>query len=329
MQKLKNIKILATGGTIAGSADDPTKTAGYKAGVFSVDELLDAVSGIRNLANITGEQFAQIDSNAITVEQWISLAKRVNEVLAVGDTDGVVITHGTDTMEETAYFLNLTVKSDKPVVLVGAMRPATALSADGPLNLYNAVIVAAGDESRGKGVVVSFNDKIFAARDVKKCAAYGTDAFSGTDFGCIGTVHNGILRYYYQPLKKHTTNSVFDISDINELPKVEIIQLYGGGDTDSLKFACQKAKGVVIAATGNGSLPQYIKDAIAENDRDTVFVRSSRTLSRTVLHNDNVDNLLGTISSEDLTPQKARILLMLGLTATVDKKEIQGFFQQY
>ena len=217
-----NVVILATGGTIAGSASGATN-AQYDAAQLGVDILIKAVPEIANLANVKGEQVANISSNNMTDEIWLKLAKRVNELLASKDVDGIVITHGTDTLEETAYFLNLVVKSDKPVVLVGAMRSATSMSADGPLNLYNAVSVAASKESIGNGVLVVLNDEINAAREVTKTNTSSVDTFKSRNTGAIGRVYYGKVVYSTKSLKKHTANSVFDVSKLETLPRVDII----------------------------------------------------------------------------------------------------------
>ena len=188
---LPNVKILATGGTIAGSAASATQTTGYEAGKIAIQTLIDAVPQIKEVADVSGEQIVKISSNNMDTPTLLKLAKRCNEPLAQKDVDGIVITHGTDTLEETAYFLNLTVRSDKPVVLVGAMRPATAISADGPMNLLNAVRVAVNKESVGKGVLVAMNDVINNARDVTKTNTTNVATFRAPDLGNIGYIAGG------------------------------------------------------------------------------------------------------------------------------------------
>ncbi|MBX9222095.1 asparaginase, partial [Campylobacter coli] len=191
MKKAKSrIAILGTGGTIAGFIDSTIATTGYTAGAIDIDVLIKAVPQIRDLADISWEQIANIDSSNMCDEIWLRLAKKIAKLFAEG-IDGVVITHGTDTMEETAYFLNLTIKSDKPVVLVGAMRPSTAISADGPKNLYNAVALVANKEAKNKGVMVAINDKILSARGVVKTHSLNVDAFSSPDFGDLGYIVDG------------------------------------------------------------------------------------------------------------------------------------------
>jgi L-asparaginase len=187
-QTLPNVVILATGGTIAGSGATSTTSVGYKAATVPVQALIDAVPELRKIATVRGEQVFQIASQNMTNDYWLKLAKRVNEVLQQPEVDGIVLTHGTDTLEETAYFLNLVSKSNKPVVIVGAMRPSTALSADGPINLYNAVLIAGSKEAVGKGVLVCLNDQINAARDVTKTNTYTADTFKSPELGVLGYV---------------------------------------------------------------------------------------------------------------------------------------------
>lgn len=226
-----NIHILATGGTIAGTGGSATST-NYTAGQVAIGTLLDAVPELKNIANVTGEQIVRIGSQDMNDEVWLILAKKINQLLKRPDIDGIVITHGTDTMEETAYFLNLTVKSDKPVVLVGAMRPSTALSADGPLNLYNAVVTAGAKESVGKGVLVAMNGLILGAESVLKMNTIDVQTFQAPNSGALGYIFNGKVFYNQAPLKKHTTQSVFDVTNLNSLPKVGIVYSYSNIEAD-------------------------------------------------------------------------------------------------
>ncbi|MDW3124660.1 type II asparaginase, partial [Vibrio sp. 1974] len=195
---LPNIKILATGGTIAGAGQSATESI-YTAGKVGVESLISAVPSMTNIADISGEQVVSIGSQDMNDEVWLKLAKRVNELLAQDDVDGIVITHGTDTLEETAYFLDLPVKSDKPVVIVGAMRPSTAMSADGPVNLYNAVVTATDEDSKGRGVLVAMNDTIFDARDVPKTNTTSVSTFQSPNFGPLGYIHNSDAKYQRSP----------------------------------------------------------------------------------------------------------------------------------
>ena len=210
---LPTVMLLATGGTIAGTGATSTTTVGYQAAKLPVEALISAVPELKKIANVKGEQVLQIASENMTNEGLLKIAKRVNEVLAQPEISGVVITHGTDTIEETAYFLNLVTKSRKPVVVVGAMRPATALSADGPINLYNAVAIASNPASVGKGVMVSLNDQISAAREVSKVNTTSMDTFQSLDMGYIGYVELGKPVFYQTSLRKHTVDTPFEVSN--------------------------------------------------------------------------------------------------------------------
>lgn len=329
---LPNVKILATGGTIAGAGTSSTQTVGYTAAVTAVDSLISAVPELKNIANVSGEQVAQIASEDMTDEVWLKLAKRVNQLLASPLVDGIVITHGTDTLEETAYFLNLVVKSDKPVVVVGSMRPATSISADGPMNLYRAVILAGSAEAAGKGVLVMLNDQINAAREVSKTDTASLDTFKSPGLGLLGTIQNEQVAFYRQPTRRHTSASEFDVQDLTMLPRVDIVYGYANNSRSLLDAAVKAgAKGIVHAGTGNGSIHANLKPAIeAARSHGVVFVRSSRVGSGIVSRGGEFDDdRFGTVAGDNLNPQKARILLMLALTRTSDPAEIQQLFWKY
>ena len=328
-QALPKIKILATGGTIAG-AQTSTSEAGYKSGSFSVEDLIKAVPTMTNFAVLSGEQVANIGSQTMNHEVWLKLAKRVNEVLA-GDTDGVVITHGTDTMEETAYFLSLVVSSDKPVVLVGSMRPATAIGADGPANLYNAVALAADPAARGRGPLVILNDTIHYARETEKTHTTHLDTFRSPNRGPAGVMNTGKAFFYS---KNATRLGGFSLENLTaeNLPYVEIVYSYAnfGGDVidDVVKHG---AKGIVLAGVGDGNTTDAALAALQKAAKaGVVVVRSSRVGSGIVDRNVEVnDDKMGFITAMELNPQKARVLLMMGLTRTKDLKELQQLFTQY
>ncbi|AGQ94838.1 type II asparaginase [Campylobacter coli] len=331
MKKAKSrIAILGTGGTIAGFIDSTIATTGYTAGAIDIDVLIKAVPQIRDLADISWEQIANIDSSNMCDEIWLRLAKKIAKLFAEG-IDGVVITHGTDTMEETAYFLNLTIKSDKPVVLVGAMRPSTAISADGPKNLYNAVALVANKEAKNKGVMVAINDKILSARGVVKTHSLNVDAFSSPDFGDLGYIVDGKVFFYNNVTKAHTKNAPFDVSKLTSLPKVDILYSYsndGSGVAAKALFE-HGTKGIVVAGSGAGSIHKNQKDVLKELlKKGLKVVVSSRVVAGCVAVSDS-DEKLGFISAEDLNPQKARVLLMLALTKTSDPKKIQEYFLKY
>lgn len=331
MKKAKSrIAILGTGGTIAGFIDSTIATTGYTAGAIDIDVLIKAVPQIRDLADISWEQIANIDSSNMCDEIWLRLAKKIAKLFAEG-IDGVVITHGTDTMEETAYFLNLTIKSDKPVVLVGAMRPSTAISADGPKNLYNAVALVANKEAKNKGVMVAINDKILSARGVVKTHSLNVDAFSSPDFGDLGYIVDGKVFFYNNVTKAHTKNAPFDVSKLTSLPKVDILYSYsndGSGVAAKALFE-HGTKGIVVAGSGAGSIHKNQKDVLKELlKKGLKVVLSSRVVAGCVAVSDS-DEKLGFISAEDLNPQKARVLLILALTKTSDPKKIQEYFLKY
>ena len=326
-----NIHILATGGTIAGTGGSATST-NYTAGQVAIGTLLDAVPEIKNIANVTGEQIVKIGSQDMNDEVWLTLAKKVNQLLGRPDIDGIVITHGTDTMEETAYFLNLTVKSNKPVVLTGAMRPSTAISADGPLNLYNAVVTAGAKESMGKGVLVAMNGLILGAESVLKMNTIDVQTFQAPNSGALGYIFNGKVFYNQSPLKKHTTQSVFDVTNLNSLPKVGIVYSYSNIDPDMVKPILDHGyKGIIHAGVGNGNIHKDIFPLLIDaRKRGILVVRSSRVpTGPTTLDAEVNDAEYQFVASQELNPQKSRVLLMLALTKTSDWKQIQEYFNQY
>ncbi|WP_345808918.1 type II asparaginase [Bacillus safensis] len=329
-KSLSNIKVLATGGTIAGSSDSDTDTTGYKSGSLGIDKVIASVPQLKDIANVTGEQVANVGSENVDNALLLKLAKRVNELLKDDQVDGIVITHGTDTLEETAYFLHLVVKSDKPVVVVGSMRPASAISADGPLNLYHAVKIASAKEAKGKGVMVTLNDRIASARFVTKTNTTTTDAFKSLEQGYIGEVTGEVVSFYNEPTRKHTTESEFDVSKIKELPQVDILYGYQN-DQKYMYDAAVKAgaKGIVVAAAGNGTIStEAIKGATDAVKKDVVLVRSSRT-GNGIVTREKTDDEHHFVSSDSLNPQKARILLMLALTKTKDPVKVQRYYEQY
>jgi L-asparaginase len=326
----KNIVIVATGGTIAGSAKSSTQTVGYKAGSVGVDEIIQSVPELANIkdAKITSEQVLQIGSENFTNEDLLKLAKRVKEILKT--SDAVVITHGTDTLEETAYFLNLVINTDKPIILVGSMRPSSAISADGAMNLYNSVLVANSADSKKRGVMVVFNDNIFDARNVTKSNSYKVDAFSSPNTGAIGFVHNGKISFTNNVTTTNTFASEFDIDNIKKLPQVDIL-VGSSGATSTYIDAARKAKidAIIYAGTGNGSLATPIIKELTNARADGIMVvRASRISAGHVARDDEMDKN-GFIASYDLSPQKARILMMVGLTKSKDEKYLQGLFSKY
>lgn len=330
-QKLPKVTIIATGGTIAGSGDSKIQT-NYTAGVVTVDKLIAAVPEIMNIATIKGVQISSIGSQDMNDEVWLKLAKKINELLASNDCDAVVVTHGTDTMEETAYFLNLVVKSKKPVILVGSMRPGSALSADGPMNLYNAVSLAANKESVGRGVMVSMNDLILGADDVTKSNTTNVSTFVCPNWGPLGYMHNGAPTFRRATTVKHTYQSEFDVMKLDALPKVDIIYSYANVNSVIVDALVEDGvKGIVHAGVGNGNLYTAVFDKLAKAQKDGVqVVRSSRVYSGSTTLDAEVDDAkFNFVASLYKNPQKSRVLLMLALTKTNDYKEIQRMFYQY
>jgi L-asparaginase len=331
-QKLPNVVILATGGTIAGTGATSTTTVGYTAAKIGVEALIDAVPELKKVANVRGEQTMQIASENMNNDAWLKLAKRINVLLAQSDVDGIVVTHGTDTIEETAYFLNLVVKSRKPVVIVGAMRPATAISADGPINLYNSVLLAGSQEAVGKGVLVAMNDQINGAREVTKTNTSTLDTFKTPELGFMGYIQGNKPYFYRQSTRKNTLDTEFDISKLDTLPQVDIVYGYANANPIALNaFVAAGAKGIVNAGVGDGSLASAVVPSLMEaRKKGVVIVRSSRVGQGIVARNGEADDdKLDFVVSDTLNPQKARILLMLALTKTSDTKAIQQIFYKY
>lgn len=330
-QTLPRIKILATGGTIAGKGTSTTH-ASYVAGALPIQDLIDAVPGIDKIAVITGEQISSVGSQDMTIEIWMKLNKRINEIFKNNEADAIVITHGTDTQEETAYFLKLTVRYDNPVVLTGSMRPSTGMSADGPKNLFDAITVAASPLSKGRGVMVSFDESVFDGRDVMKTNTTHLNAFSAPNSGPIGQVYDGKVIYYSKAQRGANKNTPFDITGLTKLPRVAIAELFvDASDAAINEYAKGGYDGIVIAGLGNGNLNKInTAAATAAIGKGIIVCRSSRVPSgRVTLFDETDDAKLGTIVSDDLNPQKARILLMLGLTQTKDKKILQNYFFEF
>jgi L-asparaginase len=329
--QLPKVIILATGGTIAGAGASADR-AGYTAGKIPIDDLIGGIPTVKKIATITGEQISSVGSQDMTTDIWKKLAVRINEIISNKEADGIVVTHGTDTQEETAYFLDLVVPSKMPVVLTGSMRPATAISADGPKNLYDAITVAIDPKSKGRGVLVSFNEGIFDGREVMKMSTTFTNAFGSPNTGPIGHVYDGKVEYYANAVRERDPQSPVTITATTKLPRVDIVYMYADAPSDMIDMlVSKKVDGIVIAGVGNGNFNKTYTDAVKRAVAAGVIVcRASRTPSgRVVLHDEINDDELGTIVSDDLNPQKARILLMLGLLKTKDKKQLQSFFFKY
>jgi L-asparaginase type II len=324
--QLPRIHILATGGTIAGTADNSTDLVHYRPGELGVDALVGAVPEIHRYTRVSGEQVCSINSDDITPAIWLGLSGRINTLLSDPGVDGVVVTHGTDTLEETAYFLNLVIPSEKPVVVTGSMRPSTALSADGPLNLLNAVQLAGSKDARGKGVLIALNGEINGARDTTKTSTQAVQTFRSPDLGLLGYMEDGKPMMYRTSARNHTTSSEFNVTGLMALPRVDIVMAYPGMDSTAIDaFAAQGCQGLVIAGMGNGEYPAAIQPALEATAKKGIpVVIASRTGTGITSAKDP-----RFIAADTLTPQKARILLMLALSRTHDRDRIAEMFRKY
>jgi L-asparaginase len=330
-KELPAVTIIATGGTIAGEAASSVQ-AGYTSGQVGVETLLKAVPALHKLARVTGVQISNVGSQDMSDQIWLKLANRINKMAQSPEVDGIAITHGTDTMEETAYFLHLVVKTKKPVVLTGSMRPSSALSADGPLNIFNAVSVAADPNAAGRGVMVVLNDQIHSAHDISKTNTTSVETFMSPYRGLVGSSHFGVNQFYRAPFKKHTIGSEFGVEGADRLPRVDIVYVYEdmpGDIVDSVVKA--GAQGIVVAGVGNGNMPKAVMDALAKAaEKGVVVVRGSRVPFGFVGRNVEVDDdKLNFVAAEELNPPKARVLLRLALMKTKDLKRIQEMFNAY
>lgn len=327
----KNIVILGTGGTISG-AGESSDSAKYSPGKITIESLLKSVPNLDKLANVKAQQLMQISSQNIDNKTWIKIANEVNNLLSQKSVDGVVLTHGTDTLEETAYFLNLVIKSKKPVVIVGSMRPSTSISADGALNLYNAVALAASNKAYNKGVLVLLNDEIFTARDVTKNHTTNIAAFEAKNFAAIGQVYYGNVEIYFESLRKHTVNSEFRINKLEDLPKVDIIYNYANSDSEIVNFLVKSgSQAIIVAGVGDGNVNQEtLQNLIEARKKGVIIVRSTRFGSGIVMQNTEIeDDKFDFVTADNLSPQKARILTMLALTKTKNSAKISKFFKEY
>ena len=324
-QGLPKVRIFATGGTISGYAPNRDMQYGYKAGSIPPDKLLADIPEAAKVADLSTEEIAETGSGGINTEILLKLAKQVNAWLARPDTAGAVVTHGTATMEETTYFLNLVIHSDKPVVVVGAMRPFTSISRDGPFNLYNAIRVAADPEARKTGVMILLNEEIQAARDVTKTNTERVNTFDTRDLGPIGFADEDRIVFYRRLLYRHTYKSEFNVDKLTTLPKVDICYGYQEGDRACIDgVVAAGAKGVVLDDSSPDNRAA-VKDA---RTKGVVFVQSDRKGSGRVLNSTTVAET-GVVTADNLNAQKARMLLRLALTKTSDPKEIQRMFEEY
>ncbi len=326
----KRIHILATGGTIAGVGAHGA-TGGYASGVLSIDALLSGLPRMESLAEVTGEQYANLNSDDITQEIWLDLAARINRLAAEDVYDGFIITHGTDTLEESAYFFHLALKTEKPVILTGAMRPATATSADGPLNLYQSVALAASDAARGQGVLVLFSEGIYSARDVRKGNSYRTHAITGGDMGAVGLMRDELPVFYHTSLRPHTTATEFDPACTVSLPSVAVAYFHVDAKPGILDALAEEHDGLIIAGAGDGIVSlRWEARMRALCAGGFPIVRATRVPDGAVFRNAGMpDDDIGSIAAGTLSPEKARVLLMLGLSKTRDFAALQAIFDRY
>jgi len=337
---LPKVMVIATGGTIAGVQDAPGTLGAYRAGTRSVNEIVQSVPEVARFADVETEQFSNVASTEILPSQWLTLSKRINQLFAEReDLAGVVVTHGTDRLEETAFFLYLTVKSDKPVVIVGAQRPATGISPDGPINLLSAVRTAGAPQARGMGVMVVMDDRILSARESRKLYPR-TGGFSTGEMGMLGVMASRGPEFFFQPVRRHGTTTEFDVSAIEVLPKVELVFSYPGGEGPRLG---EDTEGLVVATTGFSPTERATFTEIRK--RGVVLVQAfpsgdhvaggptgpppSEVGAGGPSRPGGNQNLPPTVAVQHLLPQKARILLMLALTKTKDPREIQRIFSEY
>jgi L-asparaginase len=336
---LPKVRLIATGGTIS------IRTGGR----LTSDELVASMAGVERYARTESEQFANTSSASLTLDQWVALARRINALFAEDpDLSGIVVTSGTDTLEETAYFLNLTVRSDKPVVVVGSMRNPSTIGYEGAANLLEGFRVAADPQSRGKGVLVVLNDEINAAREVTKTDALRLQTFQTRGYGVLGVVDSDRVAYYRTVVKRHTKSSEFDVAKIQALPRVDVVMVYQGATGDIIKaIVDQGAKGIVIASAGAGATSGTQGEGIRYATDKGVFVVTSTRAGggRIAARRGSTPSASGNgesqtsasqsggarfrIAGEDLAPLKARILLMLALTVTRDDAEIRRMFTEY
>jgi len=321
-EQLPLVKVVATGGTIANTPS----------GRLHAGEIAEAIPAIKKFARLEVEEVVRVGSSSITLENWLKLARRINEIFAQEtEVKGVVVTHGSNTLEETGYFLSLTVKSDKPVVLTAAQRQFTTLSSDSPKNFLQAVRVAASNEARGKGALIVTNDVINAARDVTKNITYRLETYNSRDLGVLGYVDEDRITFYRAPLKQHTTATPFDISRLQKLPRVDIITTYVDADGALIDAAVAhaKAEGLVIAGFPTGSATPAMEQAMNRATAKGIPVVMTNRGGTGRITDTRGKEARPLIFGDNLTPQKARILLMLALTITKDLAELQRIFEKY
>ena len=334
MSELPRVALIITGGTIDSIGKDRLDLAWYiEAGKrLGTGELLAQLPELNSIAHVEEVPFRRLPSHALVDKDWLDMVRTIHSIFDENKAGGIVITHGTNAIEETAYFLNLTLKTDKPVVLVGSMRPASAISADGYLNLVNAVKVAADPKSRGRGALLVMNDTIYSGRDVTKNSTYRVQAFTSRDLGPLGFADaDGSIVYYHQTVKKHTVDTEFDVRNLQSLPRVDVVVSYVGADGRMIEAAAAAgAKGIVSAGTGAGR-PTPAEDEAFDRvykEKGVIMCLCSRVASGRVVRSPGLAKR-GFVAGDNLQPWKARALLALALTKTTNADEIQRMFDTY
>ena len=327
---MKKIVIVATGGTIAG-VGEKGKTVAYHAGEINIDDILVTIPDVKHLASLEIVQFMNVDSNEMNPEIWMKLSNTINQIVQRDDVDGIVVTHGTDTIEETSYFLNLTIHSDKPVVLTGATMGKIKEALVSPYNLYQAIALASNEEAKGHGVLVLFSNTIYSGRDIQKVNNYKIDAFDQKSFGCLGYMQDERAYFFSKTFKTHTVESMFSEEKLESLSSVAIAYYYAGADEAYLEYLAQHNDGIVLVGSGNGNFSKAWVNMIETcyQKYGTVFVRASRVPLGIVFSDHVFDPNQLCISSNTLSAQKARILLMLALTKTSDLQMLKTIFKKY
>ncbi|MGH7833072.1 MAG: asparaginase [Candidatus Binatia bacterium] len=318
-KQLPLVKVIATGGTIANTPS----------GRLHAGEVAEVIPDLKQVARLEIEEIFRVGSSDITPDRWLVIVKRINELASDQNIQGFVVTHGSNTLEETACFLHLTVKTEKPVVLTAAQRQFSTISSDSPKNFLDAVRVAACEEARGKGVMTVVNDEINCGRDVTKRMSYRLQTYTSPDVGALGFVDLNRVTFYRVPSRKHTVASEFDVENIEALPRVDIIYTASGTDGVLIDAAVERAKseGLVIAVSPTGAPAPGMKEALRRAAGAGIPVvyanRGGHDRLRPMLPEEPF------IAGDNLNPQKARILLMLALTRTKDFAKIQKMFDEH
>lgn len=324
----KKVYVIATGGTIT-AAGGISRTTGYQIGCLHIDTIVGDMAMNTLPCDVEVEEIFNIFSEDISVSHWLRLAARINELADKPEICGFVVSHGTNTIEDTAYFLNLTVKTDKPIVLTGGIRPATAISADGPFNLMQAIALAADERTRGKGALVLFSDAIYAARDVMKVSTYRPQAFGGGDVGVLGFVQDYRAVFIHNPIKTHTSGGAFDVNNLSELPRVDILYYYADAPLDQLRCVKPFVKGLVLAGVGGGYCSESWKVCLRDYSAAGIPVVRASKIANGIVSFDDIDDYCRTFPAGTLSPPKARILLMLALTQSTQADYIREVLCKY